>query len=213
MSEDIPILVLSPDRLQFLIYDISFTNSLPEHLQKSKDIFIVGCTVGLRFSDLINISSANLILWEGHTYLQVKAKKTNTITRIKLPEYVLEIFMKRKKGKQLLPHISLHRFNNNIRAICRAAGWTEPVERNRNSYRRAISSKSSVTVPFCDLVTSHMMRRTSITTMLTLGMPELLVRRISGHSRNSTSFQKYVAFSQNFMDTEIDKIYSKLETN
>jgi len=58
-----------------------------------------------------------------------------------------------------------------------------------------------------------MMRRTSITTMLTLGMPELLVRRISGHSRNSTSFQKYVAFSQNFMDTEIDKIYSKLETN
>lgn len=209
LSEDIPILVLSPSRLQFMIHNNTFTESLPEHLQKSKDIFVVGCTVGLRFSDLLNISTANLTYWDGQTYLQVKAQKTHTITRIKLPSYILEIFKKRENGKRLLPQISLHRFNKNIRAICLAAGWNEPVEKFQ--YRGQKSKNAKLNVPFCDLVSSHMMRRTSITTLLTLGMPELLVRRISGHSKNSVSFLRYVEFSQNFIDTEIDKIYSKLD--
>jgi integrase len=211
LTEDIPILVLAPERLQFMINNNEFTQSLPDHLQKSKDIFIVGCTVGLRFSDLIKITTANLVNWEGQTYLQVRAQKNSIITRIKLSPYVLKIFKNRKNGERLLPQISLHRFNNNIRAICRAAGWTEPVERMHFSSLKTAISNSGSNVPFCNLVTSHMMRRTAITTLLTLGMPELLVRRISGHSKNSTSFLRYVEFSQNFMDNEIDKIYSKLD--
>jgi integrase len=45
---------------------------------------------------------------------------------------------------------------------------------------------------FCDLMSSHMMRRTAITTMLILGMPEHMVRNVSGHTDNSGSFYRYV---------------------
>jgi intergrase/recombinase len=54
------------------------------------------------------------------------------------------------------------------------------------------------------------MRRTVITTMVTLGMPENLVRRISGHSPNSKEFYRYVSYAQGFMDKEINKVYQKL---
>jgi integrase len=57
-----------------------------------------------------------------------------------------------------------------------------------------------------------MMRRTAITTLLILGMPEHLVRKISGHSHSSSSFNRYVHYAQAYVDTEIDKVHEKLET-
>ncbi|QYS87063.1 hypothetical protein JJC03_03590 [Flavobacterium oreochromis] len=60
-------------------------------------------------------------------------------------------------------------------------------------------------------MSSHMMRRTAITTMLILGMPELLVRKISGHSHNSASFHRYVHYAQVYLDREIEKVHQKLE--
>ena len=58
----------------------------------------------------------------------------------------------------------------------------------------------------------HMMRRTAITTLLILGMPEHLVRKISGHSSTSNSFNRYAHYAQAYIDIEIDKVYSKLES-
>ena len=61
-----------------------------------------------------------------------------------------------------------------------------------------------------DLITSHTMRRTAITIMLSLGMPEHLVRKISGHAANSKEFYKYVEFSQKIIDAETDKVFEKI---
>jgi hypothetical protein len=55
------------------------------------------------------------------------------------------------------------------------------------------------------------MRRTAITLYLSLGMPEQLVRRISGHSPSSKEFFRYVKISEEIMDREISKVHSKLE--
>ncbi|WP_154657774.1 hypothetical protein [Flavobacterium subsaxonicum] len=54
-----------------------------------------------------------------------------------------------------------------------------------------------------------MMRRTAITTLLILGMPEHLVRKISGHSTVSGFFNRYVHYAQAYK--EIEKVHSKLE--
>ena len=64
---------------------------------------------------------------------------------------------------------------------------------------------------FCDKMSSHMMRRTAITTLLILGMPEHLVRKISGHSHTSSSFNRYVHYAQAYIDREIDKVHRVLE--
>lgn len=54
------------------------------------------------------------------------------------------------------------------------------------------------------------MRRTAITTLLSLGVPELLVRKVSGHAPHSKEFFKYVAVSQNYLDNETQKAYLHL---
>jgi hypothetical protein len=63
---------------------------------------------------------------------------------------------------------------------------------------------------FCDVASTHTMRRTAITTMLCLGMPEQLVRKISGHAAGSKDFFRYVEWTQVYLDQEVDKVYGKL---
>jgi integrase len=60
------------------------------------------------------------------------------------------------------------------------------------------------------MISSHTMRKTAITTLLNLGMPETLVRKISGHASNSMEFYRYVKYSDSFMDNETDKIFAIL---
>lgn len=215
-NEQIPIVVLSPEQLNFLIYDKLFEESLSNRLQRTKDIFVFGCTVALRVSDLLNLNGSNLEITDGSYYLKVTSKKTQTFTRIKLPDYAIEIIKKyhRKRHKTLLPVISNFNLNKNIKLLAETVGWIDTVAKRRG--RRGISvslyrpSKGEKTFRFCDLVTSHTMRRTAITTMLSLGMTEFMVRKISGHSANSKEFFRYVALAQTYIDKETEALFQRL---
>ena len=47
--------------------------------------------------------------------------------------------------------------------------------------------------------------------MLCLEMPETIVRKISGHAPHSKEFFRYLEISQRYLDTETEKMHSKLE--
>ena len=55
------------------------------------------------------------------------------------------------------------------------------------------------------------MRRTPITTMLCLGMPEHIIRKISGHSPMSKEFFRYVALAQSYQDKETSQMFDRLK--
>jgi hypothetical protein len=59
-KENIQIIVLRPEQLQFLIQDKDFETKLSDRLKRTKDIFVFGCTVALRISDLMNLNESNL---------------------------------------------------------------------------------------------------------------------------------------------------------
>jgi len=59
-SEDIEIVTLLPEQLNYLIYNTEFEASLPEHLKKTKDMFVFGCTVALRVSDIFKLTENNV---------------------------------------------------------------------------------------------------------------------------------------------------------
>ena len=59
-KEDIPIIVLQPEQLNFLIYNEAFDAKLPRYLRNTKDFFVFGCTVGLRVSDIKALKKSNL---------------------------------------------------------------------------------------------------------------------------------------------------------
>jgi integrase len=216
-QEEVPIITLSPDQLRFLIHDRAFEDRLAPHLRVSKDIFVFGCTVALRVSDIFRLQPSNVQSIDGKYFLSVRARKTGVEMRVKLPDYayaILQKYPKGKKNKTIFPPLSLNQFNNNIRRVAEEAGWNHPVGKARErqglyeKQYRDIRSKDEYR--FCDLITSHTMRRTAITTMLIYGMPEHLVKLISGHAGNSKAFYRYVSYVQSFADMELDKVHEKM---
>ena len=199
-------------------HDKNFEAELSSTLKKIKNIFVFGCTTGLRYSDIFLLTNKNFDhASDGEWYLKLKSKKTKTYSYVKLPGYAVDIYKRHKSKNNKAPlfgKLSLFNFNKNIKQMGELAGFTTPVEvtREKQGKSKLISSRSTITNNrFCDKMSSHMMRRTAVTTLLILGMPEHLVRKISGHSSASNSFNRYVHYAQSYMDKEIEKVHSKLE--
>lgn len=214
-KEDIQIIALQPEQLNYLIYNEELNKSLSKSLRKSKDLFVFGCTTGLRVSDLFSLKKTNLEIMGDSAYILQLSKKTNTSTKIKLPKYAVELLRRNKtRGPKLFKALSVPNFNANIKKIVELAGWdyVHPKMRNKRGKPLVVYKdvKRNTHYRFCDLESSHTMRRTAITTFLNLGMDENDVRRISGHSPGSKEFYKYVKFSQEKLDESSDFIFEKL---
>jgi len=209
----IPI-VLEPNQLKHLITNIEFHKSLSLKLRRTKDIFVFGCTVGLRYSDLMSLRKTNIQETEEMVYLILNTSKTGSTVKIPLPKYAIEIIKKyrNKTGKFLLPRLSNTNINLNIKELIEKAGWTYslPKIRYRQGKSITVKTKEGKDFRFCDHITAHTMRRTAITTLLLLGVDENIVRTISGHAPGSKEFYKYVALVQNHLNKQVINAYEKM---
>ncbi|MGI8597797.1 MAG: hypothetical protein ACR2KB_00950 [Chitinophagaceae bacterium] len=137
-KEEVQIFPLMPEELNFLIYNKQFEDRLPKRLKEAKDVFVFGCTVALRVSDLINLQKANVRVANNQYYLSVRSIKTSTDTLIKLPAYAVEIILKYKKiKKKLLPHFNASNLNQYIKLLLEQAGMTNEVLITRETYSNA----------------------------------------------------------------------------
>ncbi|MBL7707639.1 MAG: tyrosine-type recombinase/integrase [Chitinophagaceae bacterium] len=216
-KEEIGIFPLLPEELNFLIYNESFNASLSARMQEVKDFFVFGCTVALRVSDLFSLNKQNVRIINGQYFLSVRSIKTNTPTLIKLPSYAVEILCRYSKQRnRLLPFFNKTNLNKYIKKLLELAGFTQQVSKTREKRGEPIELKKdsgSIKVyRFCDVASTHTMRRTAITTMLSLGMPEQVVRKISGHSAHGKEFYRYVLWAQTYQDQETEKMFDKLAT-
>lgn len=214
-SEEIQIVVLSPNQLNKLIHlDINLEDH-NQNIQAVKDIFVFGCTVALRFSDLISLQQTHLIQIEGQYYLRLNSMKTGQLSVIELPDYALAI-LNRYSGlsQYLLPQMSKAYFNSCLKKLGRLVIDDSEMIKYRMRRGKAIAIHKDPILKthyrLSDHLSSHTMRRTAITNMLRLGMSEQMVRRISGHSPSSKEFYKYVAYSQIVMDQETNRMFRRL---
>lgn len=215
-KEEIPIFPLMPEELNFLIYKQDFHRTLSKRMQEVKDVFVFGCTVALRVSDLLKLKRSSLREVSGQLYLVVRSQKTSTDTLIKLPEYAREILdrYKRLKGR-ILPSFNKSNLNSYIKQLLEKAEFTQEVSVIKNKRGKGMelkndNSKSKI-YRFCDVASTHTMRRTAITTMLCLGMPEQVVRKISGHAPGTKEFYRYVLWAQTYQDQETAMVFEKLK--
>lgn len=215
LKEEVPVTALTREQLMQLIYDKELEQRLGENLLVSKDMFVFGCTVALRFSDLSSINYKNFELVQGDWYLKTLSKKTKTYTSVKLPPYAAAIMLKHynKRNKYLFRRITLYNFNKHIKHIGEIMGLTQPISRVRSVKGMVAETANDKKRPlrFCDTMSSHMMRRTAITNLLTLGMPEILVKHISGHAGDSKSFHRYVNYSLSYVNEELDKAFEQMK--
>ena len=216
-KEEIPIIALLPEELNYLIYDVSFEASLTKRLKEAKDFFVFGCTVGLRFSDLIKLDRTNIRIINDNWWLVVRAKKTGTDILTKLPDYAKNIIAKYEaRGKKLLPLFNNSNCSTYLKKLMYAAGFTHEVTKFREKRGKQIqlskmNNGEKNPFRFCDLVSPHTMRRTSISTMLSLGVPEQIVRKMVGHTPSSKEFYRYVTFSQAYQDNAMTSMFERLK--
>jgi integrase len=215
--EEIPIVTISKEHLQYMLNNETYNEALEKNdLVFIRDIFVFGCTVALRISDLLALSRKNLVIKNENYYIQVKSKKTGTNTTIKLPPYAVDILLKyyRKKNKTIFPTISVGYINKQLKRIGKfLPDDFEMIKTRERKGKQVVVYKDPEKKQhymLSDHITAHTMRRTAITNMLSLGMPEHLVRKISGHAPNSKEFYRYVELSQSFLDKETDLIFDKL---
>jgi integrase len=214
-KQEIMIFPLTAEQLNFLIHNKEFENSLSKRMQEVKDFFVFGCTVALRFSDLKSLKRDNVKWLNQNHYLVVRSRKTSRESVIKMPGYAINIINKYSRRKFLLPGFNIVNLNKYIKQLLEKAGYIQPVAYARDRKGKAIELRKPLTCAkynrFCDVATTHTMRRTAITTMLTLGIPEQVVRKISGHAPGSKEFYRYVVWAQTYQDREVDKMFAELE--
>jgi integrase len=209
--------VLLPEQVHQLIYDQQWYNELPPHLKRVRNIAAVGCTTGLRFTDLMNLQRKHLHQAAGQYYLRLQAHKTNTELCLPLPSYCVEIMLhySRQRGGYLLPRLSNTNLNLQLKKLGRAAGWTEPTPRYRHvrGRRKEVKHTNGQPYRFYEHITAHTLRRTAISTLLMLGVTEAVVRTISGHAPGSREFYRYVKLAQSYTNTQVWSAHERLRTN
>ena len=209
--------VLSPQQVKFLITDINFEEKLSASLKRSKDIIIFGCTVGLRYADLMQLTYNNLQIIDGSYTILLHTQKTSTSIKIPLPDYAISIIKRynKKNGIYILPRLSNSNLNIHFKSIGKLAGWTYNVPKIQ--YKKGevvhIKSKENGCYQFYEHLSAHTMRRTAITTLLLLGVEEHNVRRISGHAAGSKEFYKYVIIVQDYLNQSVKKAFEQLVSN
>jgi len=137
----------------------------------------------------MSLTESNLIRNHDNHYLSIRSKKTKVYSQIKLPDYAIAILVKYKNLVILVAQLSNFNLNKYLKELAEKAGWIAAIGKTREKKGKLTEvKKGNVKFRFCDHITTHTMRRTAITTMLTLGVPEYIIRSISATRQGAKNF-------------------------
>lgn len=153
-----------------------------------KNLFVIGCYTGLRFSDLANLSNDHIKKIDGVEYIEIITQKTNEKVVIPVHPIVKEILT--TYNNKLPRMISNQKFNQYLKYIGRYAGIDEIVEVNKT-----IGGKNkTMTFKKYELITAHCARRSMATNMFLAQIPTLNIMKITGH-KSERVFLDYICAS------------------
>ncbi len=147
-----------------------YQTDLTDHpcLTEYRDLFVLACLTGLRFSDFSTLKPEDL--QKGMLYK--KQEKSDHWVIIPLREEAKLIFTRQFKEK--IPALTNPEFNRHIKTIGKLAGITKLV---KFSYKRGNKSVT-VTKSKFDWITSHTARRSFCTNEFLAGTPVELIMKI-----------------------------------
>jgi integrase len=169
------------------IYKLNLSKPKDKTLAQVRDVFIIGCYTGLRYSDLFSINNENL--FDKNSKLRIKTEKTGELVIIPLHRYIKEIITKHKGIPQF--KLSNQTMNESLKDIGEKAGLKESI---------LISSTQGGVVqtkPYkkYELIGVHTARRSFATNAYLKDIPTISIMKITGH-KTEKSFLKYIKISQ-----------------
>jgi len=166
MSEEVDTVALTAEEVDQLI-----KAPLIKWWDRARDIFIIQCLTGLRFSDTIILQKANI---QG-AFLESKSLKTDTPTIIPIHKEILKIV---EKYDGFPPPMTNQRVNKYIKEAAKSAKLNREVIITTNIKGKTIKTKYEL----WELISTHTGRRTALTNMARQGIDLNDIRNISGHS-------------------------------
>lgn len=163
---------------------------LGDRLENIRDLFLLGCLSGLRFSDFSAIQPENIrdIEHQEKTVrcLVVTTKKTGQHVVIPVVHPILKAILEKRKLKAPRP-VTNQVLNRYLKELCQMAGLNGAVEVTE---MRAGRQQKTVYAKW-ELISSHTARRTFCTLAYKWGVPVPDIMRLSGH-RTTAAFLKYI---------------------
>lgn len=181
---------LSIDEIYRLL-NLDLSNN--ERLEKVRDLFVIGCWTGLRFSDLSNLRDENISKNLDIIHIS-DIIKTGTTLDIPIHSIVAGILKKYKEktGSYIPPSISNQKMNDYLKEIGKLVDeFAEEVSRVKKMGNKRIQSKSKK----FELITCHTARRSFATNQYLEGVPTYEIMAITGH-RTEKSFLSYIKVTQ-----------------
>lgn len=173
---------------------MEFDTSDNPRLDNVRRLFIVGITTGLRFSDFSTVKPEHI----SNGVLTIHQQKTGGKVQIPVHPKLAELV-----ENDNMPHnISIQNFNKYLRELALLAGITEPVEvKSVKGGKREVKF-----VRKCDLMSSHICRRSFATRLYRLGVNPQIIMRLTGH-RQLATFMNYIVISDEDVFNAVKNIW------
>jgi integrase len=161
------------------------------YLDNARQLFLLACYTGLRFSDLVSIRPEHL---RGQV-LRMTTQKTRETVTVPLRPEALAVVEQMLAGK--VRPITNQKLNDYLKELGQLASINSPVEVIR--FRGGV--RESTTVAKWERLGCHTGRRTFVTLSLERGLRPETIMKVTGH-RGWKSFQRYVNVTSDTVERE-----------
>lgn len=180
VTEEVDKIYLSEDEI-----DKMYKLNLPVGKERVRDLFVVACYTGLRYSDFSQIKNENIL----HNQIHIRTQKTGEKVIIPVAPIVNEILI--KYGYNLPTAVSNQKMNQYLKEIGEVAGIDDPVIITRTMG----GNKVRTTFKKFQLISAHCARRSMATNAYKRGVPTIGLMKITGHTTEK-AFMSYIRISQ-----------------
>ena len=174
-------------------------NKLSDSLKNVRDWLIISCFTGQRISDFMRFNSEMIRIENDKKLIEFKQVKTGKLMTVPLHPKVIEILDK-NNGSFPYP-ISDQKYNDYLKEVCEIAGLTTMVKGSKLIETNGLFRKVSKEYRKCDLVSSHIGRR-SFATNFYGKIPTTYLIYVTGHS-SEEMFLNYIGKSNKDLALEI----------
>ena len=171
-----------------------------KQLEEIRDVFIVGCFTGLRYSDLSTLCPEHIDLENGN--INLKQRKVHKAVVIPMIDYVPEIFTKYSYD---LPKVTSYTFNERVKELGQRAKLKQKIE----VVRKKGKNREKKIFEKWEMISSHTCRRSFCTNMYLSGFPAEELMRISGH-KSQAAFMRYIKVDNQQAARRLKELRAKL---
>ena len=184
IEEEVEGVYLNDDELN-LLFNLDLSTN--PRLDRVRDLFLIGCYTGLRFSDYSHLRPTNITAGgrNGGRILTVTTQKTGIRVSIPLNPNVLTILNKYNGTPPRA--MTNQKFNEYLKELGKLAELNEPVQRTRTKGGLRVTDNTQK----WELITTHTARRSFATNAFLGGVPTVSIMKITGH-KSETQFMKYL---------------------